>query len=484
MEPQSPHPKTIGRFVVESVLGTGGMGAVYKCSDPTLKREVAVKIVRPGLDNPELLDRLLREAQACARLHHKNIVTIYEAGQIDGTVFIVMEYLVGESLATILGRGTLPFEETLQILVQVLDALEHVHRAGIIHRDIKPGNIYREQDGTIKLVDFGLARNQQAEAITMTGMFMATPGYASPEQFRGETVDARTDVYSTGVVAYEMISGHRPFAGDLSSLLYKVVHEPPPPMNVVWSRTYPDVERIITKALAKAPDERYQTAAGMRDDLKAFIARSAAPPTAVLPALADPHGEKTTAPVDLTAKPTPKTIARPGAKPAGLDRRLVAAAAIVLLLILIGGWFAFRESGNGSTAGTAPAATPTAPAVRDAAPPAATRDVPASPATTADIPPPVAAPPLPPLASESTPPPARAGDLPARTTTDTSSTTPPAVTAPETRPPAPARSSSPSAVNPATQRNIQARCDRLRDRASIGETLAAADRDFLIKNCR
>jgi serine/threonine-protein kinase len=438
MQPQAAHPATIGRFVVESVLGSGAMGTVYKATDPTLKRTVAIKTVRPGLDNPELLERLLREAQACARLHHKNVVTIYEAGQIEGSVYIAMEYLVGDSLATVLSHGTLPFEQALQILVQVLDALEHVHRAGIVHRDIKPGNIYCEADGSIKLVDFGLARVQQADAITMTGMFMATPGYASPEQFRGDTVDFRTDLYSTGVVAYEMISGHRPFAGDLSSLLYKVVHEPPPPMDVVSSRMYPEVERIVQKALAKSPHERHQSAAAMRGELRAVaVGSTAGSAVAVARAVNDPTDERTT---PAPGRSTTRT------RGAGSAMLAVAAAAILLLMAL--GWFVAGRPGAGKdTAG--------APRDHDILLPKTTEPK-RSPSIGPSQDPQVA----------SQPPPQNGG----ASSTGTA-----------------ARSAASAAAGKdagaAPNGPDAARCARLVERASLGEVLNAADRTFLVNNC-
>ncbi len=273
----APFPETIGRFRVESILGSGGMGEVYKAIDPTLRRTVAVKTVRPDISNPDYLGRLVREAQACASLHHPHIVTVYEAGEIDGAVYIVMEYLEGEDLAQVLQRGTLTFEERIRTLMQILDALEHAHNKGVIHRDIKPGNVRRLPDGTIKLVDFGLARMVRAETLTATGMVMGTPHYASPEQLRGETVDRRTDVYSAGTMGYEMCSGRRPFEGDhdsLATIILKVVSEPPPPMDVSWSRNFPEIERIITRAMAKSREDRYQSAEDMKNAFAAFLAAS------------------------------------------------------------------------------------------------------------------------------------------------------------------------------------------------------------------
>ena len=272
-----PSPESVGRFKVEAVLGAGGMGEVYKAIDPTLRRTVAVKTVRPDISNPDYLDRLVREAQACASLQHPNIVTVYEAGKIDGAVYMVMEYLEGEDLAQVLNRGALNLEERIRVLMQILDALEHAHSKGVVHRDIKPSNIRMLANGQIKLVDFGLARVTKAETLTATGMVMGTPHYASPEQLRGESIDRRTDIYSTGTMAYEMCSGRRPFEGEnnsLTTIILKVVSEPPPPMNVPWSRSFPEIEKIVNRAMAKAREDRYQTAEDFKNALAAFLANS------------------------------------------------------------------------------------------------------------------------------------------------------------------------------------------------------------------
>ena len=168
-------PHHIGRFAVESLLGSGGMGEVYKAVDPVLQRTVAVKTVRPDISNPAALDRMYREAQACGRLQHSNIVTVYEAGTAEGVVFIAMEYLKGESLSQALARRQLRFATKIKILIDILEALAYAHREGVIHRDIKPGNVHLLPDGSVKLLDFGLARVEHAETLTHTSMAMGTP---------------------------------------------------------------------------------------------------------------------------------------------------------------------------------------------------------------------------------------------------------------------------------------------------------------------
>jgi serine/threonine-protein kinase len=249
------------------------MGEVYKAFDPTLQRIVAVKTVRPDIDRPDFLERLYREAQACARLQHPNIVTVFEAGEFNRVVYIAMEYLKGDSLHAVLRRGDLTFDGKLRILIQILDALQHAHSEDVIHRDIKPSNVNRQPDGSIKLLDFGLARMTRAETMTLSGAVMGTPHYASPEQLKGERVDHRTDIYSTGALAYEMFAGRRPFQADndsVATIVFKVISEQPAPIDTMWSKRFPEIEQIITKAMAKLPADRYQSAAEMRDALTAF----------------------------------------------------------------------------------------------------------------------------------------------------------------------------------------------------------------------
>ena len=282
--PNTPLPESIGRFQIQEVLGRGGMGEVYKAFDPTLQRTVAVKTVRPDIDRPDYLDRMMREAQACARLSHPNIVTVFEAGQDNGVVYIAMEYLQGKNLAEVLETRSLSFEEKIRILSKVLEALHHAHGLDVVHRDIKPSNIHVCADGTIKLMDFGLARVLVADTLTASGNVLGTPPYASPEQLRGEAVDRRTDIYSTGVMAYEMLAGRRPFEPDnesISSVILKVIQQPAAPMDTALSRILPEIESIVSRAMAKAPAERYQSADDMRRALVNFLEQSKARITAI-----------------------------------------------------------------------------------------------------------------------------------------------------------------------------------------------------------
>lgn len=330
----TPLPESIGRFKVEALLGRGGMGEVYKAFDPTLQRTVAVKTVRPDIDRREYLDRLMREAQACARLSHPHIVTVYEAGQIDGVVYIAMEYLQGENLSQVLERKDLSFEDKIRILTQVLEALHHAHGLEVVHRDIKPSNIHLQPDGSVKLVDFGLARMLQADTLTASGNVLGTPHYASPEQLKGEQIDRRTDIYSTGVMAYEMLSGRRPFEPDndsISSVILKVIQEAPAPMDTDMSRMLPEIEGIVSRAMAKSPAERFQTADEMRAALVNFLDQSRARISAI-----ESNGASTVV-VPLPGGEPAKTLADAAAGP---SRKLWwvsgAAAAAIAIAFMIG----------------------------------------------------------------------------------------------------------------------------------------------------
>lgn len=332
----TPLPESIGRFKIQEVLGRGGMGEVYKAVDPTLQRTVAVKTVRPDIDRPEYLDRMMREAQACARLSHPNIVTVYEAGQVDGLVYIAMEYLQGKNLADVLHANSLSFEEKIRILTKVLEALNHAHDLDVVHRDIKPSNIHVLPDGSIKLMDFGLARLLVADTLTASGNVLGTPHYASPEQLKGESVDRRTDIYSTGVMAYEMLAGRRPFEPDnesISSVILKVIQQPAAPMDTEVSRMLPEIESIVSRAMAKSPNERYQSAAEMRQALVSFLEQS----KARISALDSSSGSTVirSMPMSTSSIPTAITPVPPSAKPKTMWWAGGAAAAVVIGALLI-----------------------------------------------------------------------------------------------------------------------------------------------------
>ena len=262
-------PAKIGKYDVVDVIGRGGMGVVYEATDPFLNRRVAIKMMTVGFANkPDLLKRFFREAQSTGSLQHPNIVTVFELGDHAGNPYLVMEFLEGESLdAIISSRRQLSILEKIQAIIGVCHGLSHAHHRGIVHRDIKPANIMVTKDGTVKIVDFGIAHIGAAKE-TRTGQIMGSVSYMAPEQVNGSPVDARTDIFSTGVVLYELFTYNHPFDGEnMAATLMKIIHASPPPLSNSVSDLPPELEAIIFKALAKNREERYHSADDLAIDL-------------------------------------------------------------------------------------------------------------------------------------------------------------------------------------------------------------------------
>ena len=262
--------KTLGQYQILEEIGRGGMAVVYKAHQPALERYVAIKVLPQQFTfDREFVERFLREARAAARLNHPHIVTIHDVGQAGGTYYIVMEYLKGPSLVDLLRqRGALPPQQAAQVVAQVASALDYAHQQGFVHRDVKPSNVLLGAGGVAKLTDFGIVKAAEGTRLTQTGTLLGTPEYMSPEQAKGLGVDHRTDIYSLGVVAYEMLTGRVPFQAESTlALLHKVAYDPLPPIR----HTRPDlpagVEEVLAKALAKEPDERYGTVSAFVDAL-------------------------------------------------------------------------------------------------------------------------------------------------------------------------------------------------------------------------
>ena len=252
----------IGKYDVIDVLGEGGMGIVYRAVDNRIGRLVAIKMMTGGYaDNPDLLKRFYREAQSAGSLQHPNIVIIYDLGEEGGNPYMVMEYMPGEPLDKIIDiRRPMSIVDRLGIIIQVCSALNYAHQHGIVHRDIKPGNVMVMPDGSVKILDFGIARVQD-KSMTKTGQIIGTINYMSPEQLKGQVVDGRSDIFSAGVVLYELLSGSLPFeTGDTASTIHKILHEPPPPLKNYLAEYPPELDAVIERALAKDRDERYATA--------------------------------------------------------------------------------------------------------------------------------------------------------------------------------------------------------------------------------
>ncbi|WP_406297598.1 protein kinase [Embleya sp. NBC_00888] len=275
--------KTVGsgRYELGRQLGRGGMAEVLMAHDVRLGRTVAVKTLRPDLaQDPVARSRFGREAQNAASLNHPAIVSVYDTGEDqvgDELVpFIVMECVEGRTVRELLGEGNpIPLEQALRVTEGILEALEYSHRHGIIHRDIKPANVIITNSGAVKVMDFGIARAMHSAATTMTqtGMVMGTPQYLSPEQALGRTVDARSDLYSSGCLLYELLALRPPFNGDTPlSVVYQHVQDEPRPPSMMDPRVPPHLDAIALKALAKNPDDRYQTADEMRMDIRRALA--------------------------------------------------------------------------------------------------------------------------------------------------------------------------------------------------------------------
>ena len=268
-----------GRYEILGELGRGAMGVVYRAVDPVIGRNVAVKTIRlteegTGLSRPELLSRFQTEARAAGLLTHPNIVVVYDAGEEDGLYYITMELVVGQSMQAVFDSGeAFPVPRILRILEQTCSALQFAHERNIVHRDIKPANLMLTADDTVKVTDFGTAKILQFGTVQQTTHVMGTPSYMSPEQVKGRPVDGRTDIFSLGVVLYEMLTGEKPFPGQsITTVIYKIVNEEPIPPRQLNPSIHPGLNDIVMRALAKEPEARYQSCREMLDDLRNYRA--------------------------------------------------------------------------------------------------------------------------------------------------------------------------------------------------------------------
>jgi tRNA A-37 threonylcarbamoyl transferase component Bud32 len=272
---QSGVPAYIGRYRVLERIGKGAMGQVYAADDESLGRRVAIKVMMGDLeDEPEMQGRFFREAKITGQLAHRNIVTVFDLGEDQGHPFIVMELLNGQPLAEYLRRPEASsIDAKLDVMLQVCEGLQVAHAKDVIHRDVKPSNLFVQRDGSVKILDFGVARLTSSN-LTKSGFLVGTPEYMSPEQAQGRAVDARSDVFSAAAVFYYMLAGRAPFASpDLPKMLYAVIHEDPPPLT---DQQAPEaLRRVLTRALAKAPAERFQQCVEFHGEL-ARVQRSLA----------------------------------------------------------------------------------------------------------------------------------------------------------------------------------------------------------------
>lgn len=337
----SQNPTRIGRYEITKRLGAGGMGVLYLAHDPLLERDVAIKVLSHL--SPELRVRFSREARAAARLKHPNVVILYDVGEEAGQPFIAMEYVEGETLGDIIRRrAPLDIWRKAQLMVELCDGLSYAHRMGVVHRDVKPSNLMLNADGVLKILDFGLARassEMTSTELTMPGTMMGTPHYMSPEQIEGLPVDARSDIFSVGLVCYELLAYRKAYPGDSAPIvLHKILTSDPPALREHLPQIDRELERVIHTAIRRVPDQRYGTLAAMLEDLGRVIAqmqapgssdqstiihagpstpdtlaqRASPPPTAMAPA---PAAHQATAnPTPLPAVPAPVPTAAPGSE--------------------------------------------------------------------------------------------------------------------------------------------------------------------------
>ena len=302
--------KRIGQYRVLDRLGNGGMGAVYCAIDEMLDRPVALKILEADLDDSS--NRFRAEAAALARLNHAGIATLYELLEDDGRLVMVMELVRGQTLHQIVEHiGVLSAQRAAELCMQALEALSHAHSAGVVHRDLKPSNLMLTETGTIKILDFGIARLEGAVHLTRAGSMMGTPAYMAPEQVLGTVIDARTDLYAMGVVFYRLICGELPFRGDTPFEMAQAhVKDPPTPINMVRPDLPPWASEIIARALAKEPEKRFQTAIEFHEAL-----------ARCLTGMAQFSASVTSEATEVMARPVIATVPRVAPTVAGTDRR-------------------------------------------------------------------------------------------------------------------------------------------------------------------
>jgi len=361
---------SIGKYEIRRELGRGAMGVVYEAYDPSIKRVVALKTIRgdqlSGGEADAIIARFRREAQAAGRLNHPNIVSIYDFGEDAGTWYIAMELVQGRELKSFFDADErFKIGDAVRIMGQILAALDYSHKQGVIHRDVKPANIFLLDDGSVKVADFGIA-HIEASNLTQVGTVLGTPSYMSPEQIMGLPVDGRSDLFSAGVILYQFLTGERPFAGSATTTMQKVLKEDPLPPSTLNVQLPAALDAVVRKTLAKKADERYQSAQEFANALRAAVPpAAAAPPAAVA---AGVHADATvmdTAPVPSPPTPSPAAPAATSAAAAQPSRNTLIPIAVVVgaLVIGAGAWLMMQRQGVEMT-GAAPSPTPGAQPVR------------------------------------------------------------------------------------------------------------------------
>lgn len=391
-------PKTIGRYEILTLAGRGAMGAVFRARDPVIGRTVAIKVISPAgglgsMEAEEFKNRFFREAQAAGNLNHSNIVTIYDVGEADGVPFMAQEFIEGESLTRKMEKGRpMPVADAVGVIRQVAEGLAYAHEHGIVHRDIKPDNILIERNGRAVITDFGIARVSTSD-LTRTGEILGTPHYMSPEQVLGRPLDGRSDLFSLGVVFYQLLAGQLPFAGEtVTSVCYQIVHESPRPLPNVADIPAP-VLQILARMLAKAADDRFPDGKALLEALDPVVHRTrplreeektqfrpgALPSGAPLPSA----GTAPSPPPPSTVRPTSRPAPTRGAPPAQPARNLAwlwGLVALVLVALTGLGIWAMRSGVGGPSGAGGGEKKADLPSASAAEPPVAPQPTPPAPA--------------------------------------------------------------------------------------------------------
>jgi serine/threonine-protein kinase len=305
-------PQRIGKYRLDGLLGKGAMGVVYRALDPLIERTVALKTVRRDLGNEEqateIIERFRKEAQAAGRLMHPNIVAVHEYGEDDEIAYIAMEYVDGTPLSALIGERPCPLPQALDWFSDLLAALDYSHAHGVVHRDIKPANLLVTRDGRIKISDFGIARIESS-TLTQTGAMLGTPSYMSPEQFRGEAIDGRSDLFSAAIVLYQLLTGQRPFSGSAATVMQQVLNHTPAQPSSLNAALPPGLDAVVMRGLAKDPGQRHATARAFQLALNA-VSRDG---TNIAPPGQEPDN-------DATIMATPAALQAPTPQPGWADR--------------------------------------------------------------------------------------------------------------------------------------------------------------------
>jgi eukaryotic-like serine/threonine-protein kinase len=432
--------ESLGKYEIKRTLGRGAMGIVYEGWDPIIARRVAIKTVKlpEHADDPETeeaLARFRREAQAAGRLTHPNIVGVFDYGETDDLAYIVMEFVDGPPLKSLLDKEErFALTDAIRVMEDLLAGLQFSHERGVVHRDIKPANVMLTSAGQVKIADFGIARIESS-SMTQAGTLLGTPAYMSPEQFMGQVVDARTDIYSSGVLLYQLLTGERPFEGGLSAIMHKALNTEPPAPSQLSVTAPPALDAVVRKAMAKRPEDRFASANVFAEAVRTALAN----PVSVVEPESEDEATMVASPPPVVPGTAPQVReARPAtaisasavvARPATRSSAPIMLIAAIVLLALVGGggtwWFLLRSPAVEKTAQvTPPPVTPAAPPVITSAtpPPASQSQTAVAPVQPTPTPPAANQPEQPPPAVAANPPqpPAPASSQPTGTPTEQS----------------------------------------------------------------